>query len=107
MDIKGSLRFLILAILDREPSHGYRIRQTIHDLSNGVLHFTEGTLYPTLGKMREEGLIEEVPPVDGPSNRRYYQLTDEGRQLLVDERVAWKRFVLAVNTVVRAEPPPE
>jgi PadR family transcriptional regulator PadR len=58
MNFKGTLPTLILEALEREPSHGYGIAQRIKKRSQGVLDFKEGTLYPALHKLENEGQVE-------------------------------------------------
>ena len=57
MNFKGTLPTLILEALAQEPSHGYRIAQTIKERSEGVLDFKEGTLYPALHKLENDGMV--------------------------------------------------
>ena len=60
MNLKGTLPTLILEALVKEPSHGYRIAQGIKERSQGVLDFKEGTLYPALHKLENEGVVESA-----------------------------------------------
>ncbi len=64
MNFKGTLPTLILEALAAEPSHGYRIAQGIKERSRGVLDFKEGTLYPALHKLENEGLVESYETVE-------------------------------------------
>ncbi|HVU10832.1 MAG TPA: helix-turn-helix transcriptional regulator, partial [Phototrophicaceae bacterium] len=58
MNLKGSLPLLILHVLTQGSNHGYGIAKLIRDQSGGVLDFKEGTLYPTLHTLEQQGLIE-------------------------------------------------
>ena len=58
VNLKGTLPALVLEVLRRGPSHGYEIAQTIKRSSAGVLDFKEGTLYPALHTLENDGLIE-------------------------------------------------
>lgn len=60
MNFRGSLNTLILQNLKKGPNHGYRIAQEIKQTSKGVLDFKEGTLYPALHGLENQGLIESV-----------------------------------------------
>ena len=64
MNFKGTLPTLILEALMHEPTHGYRIAQRIKERSEGVLDFKEGTLYPALHKLENEGLVESYCGVE-------------------------------------------
>ncbi len=97
MNIKGSLPLLILQVLSLGPSHGYQITQQIKARSKGVLDFKEGTLYPALHSLEQQGLLEAYNAEENGRARRYYQLTTRGRTALVQARKDWKQFVQAVN----------
>jgi DNA-binding PadR family transcriptional regulator len=84
---------LILEALMNEPSHGYRIAQQIKERSQGVLDFKEGTLYPALHKLENEGLVESYEGVEKGRPRRYYRLTPAGRKMLAEQRLDWAVWV--------------
>jgi PadR family transcriptional regulator PadR len=87
---EGTLLTLILKTLVREPSHGYRIAQEIKERSEGVLDFKEGTLYPALHKLENEGLVESYEGIEKGRPRRYYRITKAGRG--VYRRIRQPRF---------------
>src|ERR1700693_2122874 len=89
MNFKGTLPTLILEALLREPSHGYRIAQRIKERSRGVLDFKEGTLYPALHKLENEGLVKSYEGVEKGRPRRYYRITKSGRGALTRDRAEW------------------
>ncbi len=97
MNMKGSLPLLILQVLSGGASHGYQIAQQIKTRSKGVLDFKEGTLYPMLHSMEQQGLLEVTNAEENGRLRRYYQLTASGKATLVKERKEWQEFVQAVN----------
>ncbi len=97
MNYKGSLSLLILQTVADEPRHGYQIAQLIKARSKGVLDFKEGTLYPTLHALEQQGLLETYITEENGRARRYYRLTASGRKALVKERQEWQQFVQAVN----------
>ncbi len=97
MNLKGSLPLLILQALSTGASHGYGIAQQIKARSKGVLDFKEGTLYPTLHSLEQQGLLDSYNAEENGRIRRYYQLTGSGRAELEKERKEWKQFVQAVN----------
>ncbi|MGD2067269.1 MAG: helix-turn-helix transcriptional regulator [Gemmatimonadota bacterium] len=79
----------ILLALGRERLHGYAIMQGIEEKTGGKARILPGTLYTTLNRMLEDGLVEEAPaPPDAPDDdrrRRYYRVTDLGRDVVAAE----------------------
>ncbi len=100
MNFKGTLPTLILETLDREPSHGYLIAQRIKQRSKGVLDFKEGTLYPALHKLENEGLVESYEGVEKGRPRRYYRITKSGRTILAKDRAEWRELSQAVTLLL-------
>jgi len=97
---KGTLPTLILEALLREPSHGYRIAQRIKERSEGILDFREGTLYPALHKLENEGLVESYEGMEKGRPRRYYRITKAGRGTLARDRVEWRQLSRAVTMIL-------
>ena len=100
MNFKGTLPTLILQALATEPCHGYKIAQGIKARSKGVLDFKEGTLYPALHKLRNEGLVESYPEVEKGRTRQYYRITRVGRAALAKDRAEWRELSRAVTTLL-------
>ena len=100
MNFKGTLPTLILEALVREPSHGSRIAQGIKERSKGVLDFKEGTLYPALHKLENEGLVESYEEVENGRLRRYYRITKSGRAVLAKDRAEWRDLSRAVTVIL-------
>jgi PadR family transcriptional regulator len=100
MNFKGTLPTLILEALVREPSHGYRIAQDIKERSRGVLDFKEGTLYPALHKLENEGMVESFDSVEKGRPRRHYRITKSGRAMLAKDREEWRALSQAVTTLL-------
>src|SRR5882724_6838889 len=100
MNFKGTLPTLILETLVRESSHGYRIAQRIKERSQGVLDFKEGTLYPALHKLENQGLVESYEAVESGRTRRYYRITESGRKTLVKDRAEWRDLSRAMATIL-------
>jgi transcriptional regulator len=100
--LQGTLAMLILKALERGPLHGYEIAQRIQQSSEDVLKVEEGSLYPALYRMEEQGWIE---PEWGASenNRRakYYKLTRAGRKQLAVETAYWERLSGAITRVLQ------
>lgn len=100
MNIKGSLPMLILHTLMQGPNHGYAIATAIRELSDGVLNFSEGTLYPTLHGLEERGLIKSLRERGEGRPRLRYQITPDGKLALARERTDWQRYSQAVSAVL-------
>ena len=100
MNLKGTLPTLILEVLAREPSHGYRIAQKIKRSSDGLLDFKEGTLYPALHKLENDGLVESYEGVENGRPRRYYRITQSGRTVLKTDRAEWSQLSRAVSAIL-------
>jgi PadR family transcriptional regulator, regulatory protein PadR len=100
MNFKGTLPTLILEALQHEPSHGYRIAQGIKERSRGVLDFKEGTLYPALHKLENEGLVESYEGMESGRPRRYYRITKDGHRALDKDRADWRKYSRAVTTIL-------
>ena len=100
MNFKGTLPTLILEALVHEPSYGYRIAQRVKERSQGVLDFKEGTLYPALHKLENEGLVESYDGVEKGRPRRYYRVTEAGRGALARDRAEWRQLSRAVTLIL-------
>ena len=99
---RGSAEVLILALLEERRRHGYEIGQLIARRSDGAINFHITSLYPTLYRLEDRGLIEgRWVERAGQRRRRYYKLTRRGRQTLVQQRGVWDNFYAALNRVAR------
>jgi PadR family transcriptional regulator, regulatory protein PadR len=98
--VQGTLDLLILKVIALEPMHGWAIAQRIKQISNDVLQVGQGSLYPALHKLEQQGWIEAEW---GENNRRakYYTLTREGRRALKQEAAQWERLSAAIALIVR------
>ncbi len=90
----GTVSLVLLAILDRsvEPLYGYQIAKSIEGEWQASAPVKQGTLYPVLRSMEEQGLLGSrvEPSVAGPP-RKYYSITDRGRAVLAEWKPAWAR----------------
>ena len=100
MNFKGTLPSLILKALVPGPSHGYLIAQQIKTRSEGVLDFKEGSLYPALHKLENEGLIASYEGIEKGRPRRYYRITDSGHETLAKDRAEWRKLSRAVTIIL-------
>jgi PadR family transcriptional regulator, regulatory protein PadR len=101
---KGSTEMLVLSLLESRARHGYEIGKLIEARSGGRLTFALPTLYPTLLRLENRGLIKgRWVEKAGQRERCYYRLTPEGRRVLATHRETWKAYVAAVNDVMGTE----
>jgi PadR family transcriptional regulator PadR len=100
--VQGTLDLLILKVIALEATHGWAIAQRISQMSNDVLQVGQGSLYPALHKLEQQGWIE-AEWRDSEHNRRakYYSLTREGRRALKQEMAQWDRLSTAISLVVK------
>ena len=100
--VQGTLDLLILKILALEPLHGFAIGQRLKQLSADVLQVSDGSLYPALHKLEQEGWIRaEWRPTENNRRAKFYSLTRLGRRQLEQEKANWSRLSAAISTVVR------
>ena len=100
--LQGSLDLLVLKILSRRSLHGYAIMSAIKESSGDVLRADEGSLYPALHRMEEDGWIRaEWVTKDTGRRARVYELTVAGKKQLADEESRWRVVTSAVNRVLR------
>jgi PadR family transcriptional regulator PadR len=100
--VQGTLDLLILRTIALEPMHGWAIATRIKQVSKEVLNVQQGSLYPALHRLEQNGWIEGENR-DSENNRKakYYALTDAGRQRLEAELAQWDRLSGAINLVIR------
>ena len=99
--LQGSLDLLILKTLSRETLHGWGISKRIRQWSSGVLEVNQGSLYPALYRLEEQGLITSEWGVSEEGRRaKLYQLTTGGRARLAEEREGWRLFSGAVDAIL-------
>ena len=100
--VQGTLDLLILKILALEPLHGWALSQRLKQVSGEVLQVSDGSLYPALQRLQQEGWITAEWGVSKNNQRaKYYRLTALGRRQLVAETSRWERFVKAVTSILR------
>ena len=96
--LKGHLDPVVLAALEAGPAHGYAIIETIRARSGDVFDLPEGTVYPTLHRLEQAGLLSSTwtTPPSG-RRRRVYALTKAGAAALRVRRKTWDRFSKAID----------
>src|SRR5258708_17108915 len=99
--VQGTLDLLLLKILALEPMHGWAISLRLKQVSGDVLQVSDGSLYPSLHKLEQEGWLK-ARWAQSENNRRakYYALTRTGRKALEAETANWKRLSAAIAHVV-------
>lgn len=102
--VQGTLDLLILKIIALEPMHGFAISQRLTQLSSDVLQVSDGSLYPALHKLEQEGWIRAEWRATANNRRaRFYALTRLGRVQLKLEAGNWKRLSEAITLVIQLE----
>ena len=100
--VQGTLDLLILKTLALEPLHGWAIAQRIQQLSKDILQVQQGSLYPALHRLEQQGWIAaEWGESDNNRRAKYYSLTRAGRGQLERESESWKRLSGAISKIVR------
>jgi PadR family transcriptional regulator PadR len=99
--LQGTLDLLILKTLELEPMHGWGVSQRIQQVSGSVLQINQGSLYPALHRLEEQGWIRaEWAASENNRQAKYYQLTRLGRKQLTEEAENWERLSGAVARVL-------
>jgi transcriptional regulator len=100
--VQGTLDLLLLKILALEPLHGWAISQRLTQISGDVLQVSDGSLYPALHKLEQEGWIQsEWKPSENNRRAKFYSLTRLGRRQLEKETANWHRLSSAISHVVQ------
>ncbi|MGO1508834.1 MAG: PadR family transcriptional regulator [Microbacterium sp.] len=99
---KGVVEYCVLGLLAREPMYGWQLAEA---LTSAGLIASIGTLYPLLGRLRDNGLIAafDKPSASGPV-RKYYRLTGAGTAQLAQFRAQWSPFARVVTGLIGEEP---
>ena len=101
--LQGTLDMLILKTLALDAMHGWGIAQRIQQVSDGVLNINQGSLYPALYRLEEQGWIAaEWGRSDNNRQAKYYSLTRAGRKQLAEEEENWRRLSTAITQVLQA-----
>lgn len=97
---KGVLELCVLSLLDKKDFYGYELVEYI----SKYINISEGTIYPLLRKFRTEGYVTNYleESQEGPP-RKYYKLTERGREVFEDLEIEWESFIDGVNSILRGE----
>jgi PadR family transcriptional regulator len=100
--VQGTLDLLIMKMLALEPMHGWAVAQRMKQVSGDVLQVSDGSLYPALHKLEQQGWItSEWAATENNRRAKYYSLTRPGRRELEKETANWNRLAAAISHVVK------
>jgi transcriptional regulator len=100
--VQGTLDLLILKTLSLEPKHGWAIAKRIQQMSNQALQVQQGSLYPAVYRLEQQGWIKgDRRSTETGRQVKFYTLTRAGRKRLATELANWDRLSSAINLVVR------
>ena len=100
--VQGTLDLLLLKILALEPLHGWAISLRLKQVSGDILQVSDGSLYPALHKLEQQGWIKaEWRATENNRRAKFYSLTRLGRAQLARETANWERLSNAITGVVR------
>jgi transcriptional regulator len=100
--LQGTLDLLILRIIALEPKHGWAIAKRIRQISREALQIQQGSLYPALHRLEQQGWIKsEWRSTETGRMAKFYSLTRSGRRRFEKELASWARLSSAVNLVIQ------
>ena len=100
--LQGTLDMLILKALQLGPMHGFGISVLIRQMSKAVLQVEQGSLYPALYRLEDQGWISsEWGTSENNRKAKFYKLTPAGRKQLVEETSNWERLSTAINLILK------
>jgi PadR family transcriptional regulator, regulatory protein PadR len=100
--VQGTLDLLILKTISLEPKHGWAIAKRIQQVSREALQVQQGSLYPALHRLEQQGWITaEWRPTETGRMAKFYSLTRAGRSQMRKELATWSRLSAAINLVVQ------
>ncbi|UCB43583.1 MAG: helix-turn-helix transcriptional regulator [Dehalococcoidales bacterium] len=98
--IKGNIDTLLLSLISQQPMYGYQVMQELEGRSQGYFRFKEGTLYPALHRLEKSGLLQgKWQTLSNSRQRRYYNITEKGCRILVEQTAQWQDFFAAMNLI--------
>lgn len=99
--VKGSTSLLLLQLLNERDMYGYELVKELEKRSSNGFSIKEGTLYPALHKLEKQEYIEYYwqEQEKGPA-RKYYLITDAGREMLLEKTREWHDFVSVMNKMI-------
>ncbi len=97
---RGTLELCVLSIVKKHDCYGYELVNRISE----CMHITEGTIYPLLKRLKDNGSIDSyiVESQEGPP-RKYYNITDYGRTVAEEQEKEWYQFIEGVNSILKGD----
>jgi transcriptional regulator len=100
--LQGTVDLLILRTLSREPMHGWAVSHRIQEISRDALRVNQGSLYPALHRLEDDGLVRSEWGVSELGRRaKFYEITGAGKRQLARETATWRRFSEAIQLVLQ------
>lgn len=100
--LKGCTKTLVLQLLSKKEMHGYELCTSLKAVSLGKIEVTEGTIYPMLHTLEADGAIRSTVVEMGKRQRKVYQITEEGRDLLKTKTKEWHDFKSMMEQLLSA-----
>jgi PadR family transcriptional regulator, regulatory protein PadR len=98
---QGTLDLLILKTLSLGSQHGWAISERLQQISNGIVHVQQGSLYPSLHRLERRGWIKaEWGSSDSNRNAKYYELTRAGRKQLEADTASWRTLSRTIGVIL-------
>ena len=102
--LRGVVEPLLLFLIDELPMHGYEIARELDRRSQGYFDLAASTIYSALRRLESRGLVfSSWQQVARKQRRRYYALTEKGRQILAEELAQWQKFLGATDRVIDSQ----
>ena len=99
--MKGITEPVLLYLINEIPMYGYQIIKELEKRTTGYFKLKGGTIYPALQRLEEKGLVESIwQQTTRRQERKYYQITEKGRQFLANRLAEWKDLSLAVGMLM-------
>jgi PadR family transcriptional regulator PadR len=101
--LRGNTDSLLLYLINEVgQTYGYKLIKEIEQRSQGYFRFREGTVYPALRKLENEGLVRgQWKKLPSGQERRYYEMTESGRQFLAKKLAMWQSFASAMDLILK------
>jgi PadR family transcriptional regulator PadR len=97
--LRGALDLCLLAVIANKPAYGYEMTKRLHE--RGLSIVGEGSIYPLLGRLERDRLVETYrAPSNGGPPRKYYRLSAEGQRALADGIAEWQAARAAIDSVL-------
>ena len=97
----GATSLMVLHLIGTRDMYGYEIIKELDAKSNSVFLLKEGTLYPVLHALEQDGYVQSyLKTADTGKERKYYQITKKGASALMQKKAEWKAFSTTVDTVL-------